>query len=52
MNITGRYQNLQQNMDASHEHGAADQEQEVEAVLVREQRVPDPDDVRQEEFLG
>ena len=36
----------------SHEHGAADQDEEVEAVLVGEERVPDADDVGQEELLG
>ena len=37
---------------ASHEHGAADKDEEVEAVLVGEQGVPDADDVGQEELLG
>ena len=36
----------------SHEHGAADQEEEVKAVAVGEEGVPDPDDVRQQELLG
>ena len=36
----------------SHEHGAADQEEEVKAVAVGEEGVPDPDDVRQHELLG
>lgn len=36
----------------SREHGAADEDEEVEAVLVREERVPDTDDVGQEELLG
>lgn len=37
---------------ASHEHGAADEDEEVEAVLVGEQRVPDADDVGQQKLLG
>lgn len=41
----------QHSMKSSHEHGAADQDEEVESVLVRKQGVPDPDDVRQEELL-
>ena len=36
----------------SHEHGAADEDEEVEAVLVGEQGVPDADDVGQQELLG
>lgn len=36
----------------SHEHGAADQEEEVEAVVVSEEGIPDPDDVGQQELLG
>lgn len=36
----------------SHQHGAAHQDEEVEALLVGEQGVPDADDVRQEELLG
>lgn len=43
---------MDQHVASSHEHGTADQDQEVEPVLVREQGVPDPDDVRQEELLG
>lgn len=34
-----------------HEHGAADHDEKVEPVLVWEQRVPDSDDVWQEELL-
>lgn len=36
----------------SHEHGAADEEEEVKAVVISEEGVPDPDDVRQQELLG
>lgn len=36
----------------SHEHGAADEEEEVKAVVISKEGVPDPDDVRQQEFLG
>lgn len=38
-------------VNRSHEHGAAHQDEEVEPVLVREQSVPDADDIRQEELL-
>lgn len=43
---------MDQHVASSHKHGTADEDQEVEPVLVGEQGVPDPDDVRQEEFLG
>lgn len=36
----------------SHEHGAADQEEEVETVVVSEEGIPDTDDVGQQELLG
>lgn len=36
----------------SHEHGAADQEEEVKAAVISEEGVPDADDVRQQELLG
>lgn len=38
-------------LKSSHEHGTADQDEEVESVLVRKQRVPDADDIWQEELL-
>lgn len=36
----------------SHEHGAADQEEEVKTVVVSEEGIPDTDDVGQQELLG
>lgn len=34
-----------------HQHGAADQDEEVEPVLVREEGIPNPNDVWQKELL-
>ncbi len=39
------------NLKSSHEHCAADEDEKVKSVLVRKQRVPDADDVWQEELL-
>lgn len=36
----------------SHEHGAADEEEEVKAAVISEEGVPDTDDIRQQELLG
>lgn len=38
-------------MPHSHEHGTADQEEEVKAVVIGKEGVPDPDDIRQQELL-
>lgn len=42
---------MEHNLKSSHKHGAADQDEEVESVLVRKQGVPDADDVWQEKLL-
>lgn len=36
----------------SHEHSTADQEEEIKAVAISKEGVPDPDHIRQQEFLG
>lgn len=36
----------------SHEHGAADEEEEVKTAVISKEGVPDTDDVRQQELLG
>lgn len=36
----------------SHEHCTADQKEEIKAVAISKERVPDPDDIRQQELLG
>lgn len=43
--------NRKHNLKSSHEHGTADQDEEVESVLVRKQGVPDTDDIWQEKLL-
>lgn len=36
----------------SHEHGTADEEEEVKAAVISKEGVPDTNDVRQQELLG
>lgn len=43
--------NREHSLKRSHEHGTADQDEEVESVLVRKQSVPDTNDIWQEELL-